>query len=193
VSPIHAPYRGFRHLGVPANGQGIVPLVIARTLEHFDVGSFPVDSVQRLHLLAEDCATRLRRSRCGCGRSALLRGWPSMKSSVIDMQDGSSHIASSVSTRIVDLTPPRGRRTATTVISRGGRPQSEYDCFINSIFDEFGSGIVAPASGIVLTTEVRASLLNPDIRIRSPGASARCIRSSGHFDTQRQSGNVVWA
>jgi gamma-glutamyltranspeptidase/glutathione hydrolase len=159
VSPIHAPYRGFDIWECPPNGQGIVPLVIARTLEHFDVGSFPVDSVQRLHLLAEI-------ARLGYAVRDAVVGDPRCARVAVDeilsdrYADALAH-RFSVSTRIVDLTPPRGPAHRDTVFLAVVDRNQNTIAFINSIFDEFGSGIVAPASGIVLHNRGSGFVVEP--------------------------------
>jgi len=148
VSPIHAPYRGFDIWECPPNGQGIVPLVIARTLEHFDVGSIPVGSAQGLHLLAEI-------ARLGYAVRDAVVGDPRYVRVPVDeiLSDRYADALArrfSASTRIADLAPPAGPAHRDTVFLAVVDRNQNTIAFINSIFDEFGSGIVAPASGIVL-------------------------------------------
>src|SRR6266403_4280806 len=51
VDPICASYRGYDIWECPPNGQGLIPLLIARILERFDVAKLAPMSPQRLHLL----------------------------------------------------------------------------------------------------------------------------------------------
>ncbi len=53
VTPISVGYRGYDLWECPPNGQGIVPMLMAKTLEGFDLKSFGSLSVERLHLMAE--------------------------------------------------------------------------------------------------------------------------------------------
>ncbi len=53
VAPISVDYRGYRLWECPPNGQGIVPLLMAKALEGFDLASWPHDSVERYHIMAE--------------------------------------------------------------------------------------------------------------------------------------------
>ena len=53
VAPISVGYRGYRLWECPPNGQGITPLLMAKTLEGYDLTSWPHDSVERYHILAE--------------------------------------------------------------------------------------------------------------------------------------------
>jgi gamma-glutamyltranspeptidase/glutathione hydrolase len=148
LSPIHAAYRGYDIWECPPNGQGLVPLLIARTLEHFDVGSLAVDSVQRLHLLAEVArlAYAVRDAVVGDPRSAPV---------AVDeiLSDRYAQVLArrfSASSRIADLAPPFGPTHRDTVFLTVVDRDQNTIALINSIFAEFGSGIVAPASGIVL-------------------------------------------
>ena len=159
VSPIRAPYRGFDVWECPPNGQGIVPLVIARTLEHFDVGSLPVNSVQRLHLLAEI-------ARLGYAVRDAVVGDPRCVRVAVDeiLSDGYADALAhrfSASTRMADLAPPRGSAHRDTVFLAVVDRNQNTIAFINSIFDAFGSGIVAPESGIVLHSRGSGFVVEP--------------------------------
>ena len=53
VEPIGQGYRGYRVHEIPPNGQGIAALIALGILEHFELGSAAVDSVESLHLQIE--------------------------------------------------------------------------------------------------------------------------------------------
>ncbi len=53
VTPIRASYRGYDVWECPPNGQGLVPLVMLKALEGFDVSRWAALSVERLHALTE--------------------------------------------------------------------------------------------------------------------------------------------
>ena len=55
--PLSGPYRGHDLLEHPPNGQGATAILIARMLEHFDIGAMHPNSAERIHLKAE--ATKL--------------------------------------------------------------------------------------------------------------------------------------
>jgi len=53
VEPISQDYRGYTVHEIPPNGQGIAALIALGILEHFDLASLPVDSVESQHLQIE--------------------------------------------------------------------------------------------------------------------------------------------
>jgi len=53
VEPLAVDYRGATLHEIPPNGQGIAALVALGILRHFDLGRFPVDSVDSIHLQIE--------------------------------------------------------------------------------------------------------------------------------------------
>ena len=53
VDPISVGYRGYRLWECPPNGQGVAPLLMAKALEGFNLASWPHDSAERYHVMAE--------------------------------------------------------------------------------------------------------------------------------------------
>src|SRR5690348_10987737 len=53
VEPLAINYRGYTLHELPPNGQGIVALMALGMLEHFDMASIPVDTVESIHLQIE--------------------------------------------------------------------------------------------------------------------------------------------
>ena len=148
VSPIHASYRGYDIWECPPNGQGAIPLLIARMLQQFDVGALDVGGSQRLHLLAE-------LARLGYAVRDAAIGDPRASSVAVDKLLSDDFAAAlsqrvSASGRIAELAPPFGPAHRDTVFLAIVDRDQNTIAFINSIFDDFGSGIVAPASGIIL-------------------------------------------
>jgi gamma-glutamyltranspeptidase / glutathione hydrolase len=148
VQPIHASYRGHDIWECPPNGQGVVPLLIARMLEQFDVSSLDVGGAKRLHLLAE-------LARLGYSVRDAVIGDP--RNSSVDVAELlSDRYAAALSrrfcptNRITDLAPPFGPEHRDTVFLAVVDRDQNTIAFINSIFDDFAGGIVAPESGIVL-------------------------------------------
>ncbi|PMS36798.1 gamma-glutamyltransferase 2 [Trinickia symbiotica] len=148
VQPVSCDYRGHRLWECPPSGQGIIALQIAGMLETFDVARFAPLSAERFHLQGEiSRIAYTQRDAYLCDPSSSEFDW--------DRLTSSSHVrelASKVSMqkRLADLTPfgaPEHRDTVyVTVVDKDGIVVS----LINSIFDDFGSGLVAPRSGVLL-------------------------------------------
>lgn len=148
VTPISTDYRGLRLWECPPNGQGIVALTIASLMERFDVGSLNPVGPERHHLFAE--ATRLSYAE----RDQFLadpRFCPGLADKLLD-RARIDRLAGRVDAnrRMTDVTPyplPEHRDTIyISVVDRDGMAVS----FINSIFDDFGSGISTRDTGILL-------------------------------------------
>jgi gamma-glutamyltranspeptidase/glutathione hydrolase len=148
VQPIRARYRDADIWECPPNGQGLIALVMARMLQRFDVAALQPGGAEKLHLLAE--VGRLAYDL----RDAVIAD-PRGGEVPVERLLGDEHIDALVrriflSGRIDELgcrPSPEHRDTVfLTVIDR----DMNTIALINSIFDEFGSGIVAPRSGILL-------------------------------------------
>ena len=148
VTPIASAYRGYDVWECPPNGQGVVPLMMLRMLERIDVGSLPVNSTERLHLLAEI-------ARIAYGVRDAVIGDPRMGPVAVErlLEDRNiARLAGSVTAvhRNAGLAAPFGPAHRDTVFLSVVDRDLNTIAFINSIFDDFGSGIVTPQSGIVL-------------------------------------------
>jgi gamma-glutamyltranspeptidase/glutathione hydrolase len=160
VAPIHARYRGYDVWQCPPNGQGLVPLVMLKALEGFDVSRWPALSVERCHAMAE------------IGRQA----YADRDSFIADPRTGSVPVAAllaeahaetlrrrvSFERRAAGFAPvlvPEHRDTTFVAVV-----DAEHNtvAFINSIFDDFGTGIVCPKSGIVFHNRACGFVLQRD-------------------------------
>ncbi len=148
VEPITATYRGHQLWECPPNGQGLTPLLIAQILEHFDLSALGPLSAERLHLIAEA-------SRVGyAARDALLgdpRAAPVPLAALFDAANV-QRLAGLIrrDARLPNLPPPLGPHHRDTVYLTVVDRDRNVVSFINSIFDDFGSGLVTPEYGIVL-------------------------------------------
>jgi gamma-glutamyltranspeptidase/glutathione hydrolase len=147
VAPISAPYRGHEVFECPPNGQGLAALMILRTLEGYDLAGEGFDEADRIHLLAEATKAAYR------ARDAFF-GDPRLAAVDVERFLSDAH-AEGVRRRIrldrasdpVVWDEPEHRDTVyLAVVDRDGNAVS----FINSLFHEFGSGITAPGSGVLL-------------------------------------------
>ena len=159
VDPICASYRGYEVFECPPNGQGLIPLLMARILEGFDVAALPPASARRLHLLAE--AARLsyavRDAVLGDSRSGLVP----VERLLSDAYTAELARRISPSARIADLCPPAGPAHRDTVFLTVVDADRNCIALINSIFDDFGSGLMASESGVLLHNRGSGFVIDP--------------------------------
>ncbi len=147
VTPITAPYRGFDAFECPPNGQGLAALMILRTLAGYELAGERTSEADRIHLLAE--ATKAAYA----ARDALV-GDPSFAPAPIEHLLSDAHIDKVRAAIRLDRAGPvptydeaeHKHTVYLCVVDRDGNAIS----FINSIFHEFGCGIMAPESGVLL-------------------------------------------
>jgi len=159
VEPISTNYRGYQVFEIPPNGQGITALIALNILEGFDLSAMSAEPAQYYHTLIE--ATKLSfadRNRYIADPSfakipvaeLLSKEYAAKRRAVIDPR------------KALD-SPPAGDinvgsdTTYFTVVDKDGNAVS----FINSLFDAFGSGIVAGDTGIVFQNRGSAFSLDP--------------------------------
>ncbi len=147
VEPVTTNFRGYTIHECPPNGQGIIALMILNILSFFDAKGDPC-SPDRLHLEIE--ATRLAYA----ARDAWLADPQKADVPVEEMlsKDFAAHLAGMIDfkqalTNLPDFDMPLHRDTVYISVVDSERNAVS---FINSIFDSFGSGIVAPKSGVIL-------------------------------------------
>jgi gamma-glutamyltranspeptidase/glutathione hydrolase len=148
VEPIHASYRGYEVYECPPNGQGLAALMILRQLEGFALGDESLSEADRLHLLAEatKSAYRVRDDFIADPTQA-----------AVDVERFLSDEWAERARREIRLDRAMpgpdwhgGTEHTDTVylcaVDRDGNAVS----FINSLFSSFGTGIMAPESGVLL-------------------------------------------
>jgi gamma-glutamyltranspeptidase/glutathione hydrolase len=161
VTPISTNYRGFDVYECPPNGQGMLALIMLNILEGFDLAPLDPNGAERLHLEAE--ATRLAYR----DRAAFLAD--------------PAHVEVPVK-RLVSKEYGRAlqgyisRERALGSLPSAGLPDHKdtvYLCvvdekrnaisFINSTFHNFGSGLCAPKSGVMLQNRAASFVVDrPD-------------------------------
>ncbi len=147
VTPIRASYRGYDVWECPPNGQGLVPLAMLKALEGFDLSRWPALSVERCHVLSEIGRQAYADRDCFIGDPRT--GTIPVEALLSDARAGKLRSRVSLERRIDGLAPfpiPEHRDTTFVAIVDAER---NTVAFINSIFDDFGSGIVSPASGVI--------------------------------------------
>jgi gamma-glutamyltranspeptidase / glutathione hydrolase len=159
VTPISVPYRGVELVELPPSNQGIVALIILRMLERLGRPPSEPVSAERYHLLME----------------AALLAYAMRDAFVADPQMADVPVEHILSDKTIDdlagrldrkkhrpqlgpLPQPTGSDTVYfSVVDEKGMAVS----FINSLFDEFGSGIVTAKTGIVLHNRGKGFVTDP--------------------------------
>lgn len=160
VDPISTDYRGYTVYQIPPNGQGITALIALNILEGFDLRAMASKPDLYYHTLIE--ATRLAfadRNRYIADpkfarvpvRELLSKEYAATRRGLIDPDKA--------------MEPPspgaipinNGDTTYLTVVDKDRNAVS----FINSLFENFGSGIVAGDTGIVLQNRGSSFSLDP--------------------------------
>jgi gamma-glutamyltranspeptidase/glutathione hydrolase len=147
VAPISTSYRGTEIFECPPSGQGIIALIMLRTLSGYDLASARWSEADRIHLLAE--ATKAAYAL----RDAYLCD-PAFHQLPIEDFLSEERAARTRAAITLERALPvahweaSGHRDTTylCVVDRDRNAVS----LINSIFNSFGSGIHAPRSGILL-------------------------------------------
>lgn len=148
VEPISTTYRGYTVYEIPPNGQGLTALLTLNILEGFDLAALSKDPVRYYHTLIE--ATKL----AFADRNRYIADPAFAKVPVDELlsKDYAARRRALINPNKALDSPPPGAvnigsdTTYFTVVDKDGNAVS----FINSLFDAFGSGIVAGDTGIVL-------------------------------------------
>lgn len=160
VDPISTTYRGYEVLELPPNTQGIVALQMLNILEGFDLKSLGHNSAAYLHLLVEakkiafaDRETWLA-DYDAVPKEALKRmlskDYAAQRRKEIDPQRAAQaypalRLTGAAPSRL-DIPEARGDTIYLTAADKDGNVVS----LIQSIFENFGAGVVAGDTGIVL-------------------------------------------
>ena len=146
VDPIRITYRGTDVHELPPNGQGLAALIALGLLHHHDIGRFPPDSVESLHLQVEAMKIALAEAWRHISDPAAMQVEP-----VSLLQDAF------LRQRASEIRMERaGRPTAGALGEKGTVYLTAADAsgmmvsYIQSNYMGFGSGIVVPGTGISL-------------------------------------------
>jgi len=160
VDPISAKYRGVEVFECPPNGQGVIALMIMKLLEGFDFNKMEAISSSRIHLQAE--ATKIAFSH----RSHYLAD-PEFSDVPVSKLLSDNYIErlrsliktdSCIENKYKPDLPRHDNTVYITVVDQNKNAVS----LINSIFHSFGSGIVAPKSGVLFQNRGASFVLEPN-------------------------------
>jgi gamma-glutamyltranspeptidase len=156
VSPISTSYRDYTVYQVPPNSQGFVGLMTLNILENFDFSQIQHGSFGYYHILVE----ALKRSFQDRNQYLTDPNFSSIPLAHLLSKEYAIEMAKSIRTdsRVVN-TASMGSDTAyAAVVDDEGNAVS----FIQSLYFEFGSGVVAGNTGILLQNRGSFFSLDPD-------------------------------
>jgi len=147
VTPISALFRGHEVYECPPNGQGLAALMILRTIEGFDLGAARWSEIDRIHLIAEATKAAYRARDAFFGDPIAMMVPVSEFLSEARAERTRAKIRLDRASDPVEWDEPEHKDTVyLCVVDRDRNAVS----FINSLFHEFGCGITAPKSGVLL-------------------------------------------
>jgi gamma-glutamyltranspeptidase/glutathione hydrolase len=159
VEPIQAPYRGLTVMQVPPNSQGVTMLQQLRALEPFDLAALGHNSADYIHLLAEA-------KRVAFADRARFVADPARADVPVSRLLSPEHAAEFRErfdpARASDaprprLRRPRGDTTCLVAIDSQGAAV----VLIQSLFEEFGSGVWVGGGGFALQNRMCGFTLEP--------------------------------
>ena len=160
VELISTNYRGYTVYEIPPNGQGLTALLALNILEGFDLSTLSAQPARYYHTMIEAMKIAFADRNRYIADPAfakvpvaelLSKSYAAKRRSLINSE------------KALDSVPPGDLNlgsdtTYLSVVDKDGNAVS----FINSLFDAFGSGVVAGDTGIVLQNRGTAFSLDPD-------------------------------
>jgi gamma-glutamyltranspeptidase / glutathione hydrolase len=148
VTPISATFKGYRVWELPPNNQGIATLEMLRILDPFDLKGMGHNSAAYLHHLIEAKKLAYADLVKYVGDADHLTIPPSRMLSDEFINERRRHIDPSKAK--TQVSPGPERTSSETIYLTVADKEGNMVSFINSLFDEWGSGIVVPGTGFAL-------------------------------------------
>jgi gamma-glutamyltranspeptidase / glutathione hydrolase len=148
VEPMSVPFKGYRLWELPPNGQGVAALEMLRILEPYDLKAMGHNSAQYLHTLIEAKKLAYADLDQFVGDPDYLQVQPDrlLTDDFIRARRGLIDPA-----KAMDRPQPGNAVTASeTIYLTAADVDGNMVSLINSIYDEFGSGVVVPGTGFAL-------------------------------------------
>lgn len=161
VTPISVDFKGYRVWELPPNNQGIATLEMLKILEPYDLVALGHNSAAYLHLLIEAKKLAYADLARYDGDADHLTVPPSYILSDKFVAERRSHIDTTRASVHVD--PGPALTSSETIYLTVADSAGNMVSFINSLFDEFGSGIVVPGTGFALQDRGAGFTLEPDL------------------------------
>jgi len=158
VQPVSTTYRGVQVSQIPPNNQGLTALLMLNILSGFDLAKLEPLGAARLHLEVEAGRLAYRDRNAFIGDPAQVKvpvkellapAYAAKLQKLIDPDQART-----------DLPPALLRKSDTIYLTVVDRDRNAVS-FINSIYWSFGSGVLAPKSGVVLQNRGASFNLDP--------------------------------
>ena len=146
VTPISKNYRGYTLHEIPPNGQGIAALMALGILEHFDLASMKVDSVESQHIQIEAMKLAMADLYRYVSDGRTMEVTPAQMLDNTYLAERAKLIDPSKATYFGPGQPATGGTIYLTAADESGMMIS----FIQSNYMGFGSGVVVPGTGVSL-------------------------------------------
>lgn len=191
VEPISAPYRGYRLWELPPPNQGIAALMMLRLLEPYDLAALGHNSAPYLHRLIE--AKKLAfadLARYVGDERAMTVGAPAL----LDDEYLAGRRRLLDTTRAMARIEPGSPATASeTIYLTTADSAGNMVSFINSLYEEFGSGIVVPGTGFALQDRGAGFSLEPGLpNTVAPGKRPRHTLIPAFVTRRTPTGEEPW-
>ena len=160
VTPLSTTYRGWAVYELPPNGQGIAALMMLNLIEQLPIGSYGHNSAEALHALIEAkklAYADMARHVCDPAfhdvpvAGMLSKAYAARRAREIDPARANAGVAPGT------LPTSAGDTTYLSVVDRDGNMVS----LIQSIFANFGSGLVPEGAGFVLQSRGGLFTMDP--------------------------------
>jgi gamma-glutamyltranspeptidase/glutathione hydrolase len=161
VTPISTMFKGYRVWELPPNNQGIATLEMLRILDPYDLKSMGQNSTAYLHHLIEAKKLAYADLAKYVGDPDHLTLAPSAMLSDEFIKERRSHIDEHKAQVHVD--PGPGQTASETIYLTVADKDGNMVSFINSLFDEFGSGVVVPGTGFALQDRGLGFTMEPNL------------------------------
>jgi gamma-glutamyltranspeptidase/glutathione hydrolase len=161
VTPISVEFKGYRVWEMPPNNQGIATLEMLKMLEPYDLPAIGHNSAAYLHLLIEAKKLAYADLARYVGDADHLTVPPGYLVSDKFVAERRSHIDRTHAATHVD--PGPALTSSETIYLTVADSAGNMVSFINSLFDEFGSGVVVPGTGFALQDRGAGFTLEPGL------------------------------
>ena len=146
VRPIKISYREFDLHELPPNGQGLAALIALGILGHHDIGGFPPDSVDSIHLQVEAMKIAFAEAWQHISDPVTMKAAPASLLNKAYLRQRAAEIRMDRAGRPAAVAPKENGTVYLTAADQNGMMVS----YIQSNYMGFGSGIVVPGTGISL-------------------------------------------